>query len=482
MGGAASSKPKTKRINTQPCAEQKIGYKEPKVIHDPVMCCSQPVKLERKATVISPSPPGSRQGRTLRRGSTIVSLGMRKSLPTMESTSYFLLIGDIGGTNCRLNLFEVGRGETYIEGGPLPGVRVHHAQYLNGDYPSFLAIVQAFFSMAPSKCQNDLPVSACFAVAGPVDGNAVAFTNRAGWVIDGNQLAEQLQIPHIRLINDFVANGYGLLTLKREETVTLQDAPVKQGAPIACIGAGTGLGETFLTCRDGQYDAWPSEGGHAEFAPRNELQIKLLHFLMKRFKSTSRVSVERIVSGIGLVNVYEFLREQFPEKILPTVDQELVQAKDMGGRVVASNASKCTLCKMAMEIMVDVYGSECGTGALKWLPFGGLYIAGGLAPKNLKFFTDSPTFMDAFLDKGRVSPALKQVPIKIVLAEDIGQRGALLVAVRAMQKARRSFNLHRPSLAISGEEPNVLSPLLPPRMQGYHTTDGYEESLDVIHA
>lgn len=396
-----------------------------------------------------------RKGPLLRRSSTVVSCGRRKSVANITMSKFYMLIGDIGGTNSRLNLWEIGRNDTYIQGGPLPGKKIYHQEYLNSEYTSFKNVVQDFFASCPEEAQDVIPVSACFAVAGPVDGNAVAFTNRAGWVIDGNDLQEELQIQHIRLINDFVANGYGLLTLNPEETYTIQDAPVRVGAPIACIGAGTGLGETFLTCKDGQYDAWPSEGGHAEFAPRDELQIRLLHFLMHKFKERHRVSVERIVSGIGLVNVYEFLRQEFPDKASAAVDKELAEAGDMGGRVVAVHASTDELCKQAMNIMVDVYGAETGVCALKFLPFGGLYIAGGLAPKNMSFFK-TPTFMQAYADKGRVSPALKQVPIKIVLAENIGQRGALLVAFRALEKSRKELFAGPSSVGNTGEGYNAL--------------------------
>jgi glucokinase len=408
----------------------------------------------------SPSPKDSlRPVRPplLSRKSTVMCVGQPKLVPDNSSPSYFILTGDIGGTNSRLTLHEVGRHETVTQGGPMPGVSVFHKEYLNCNYPTFQDLLKTFFAEAPARTQAVVPAAACFAVAGPVDGNAVAFTNRAGWVIDGNELQDSLQIPHIRLINDFVANGYGLLTLSEKETVTLQQGTPKVGAPIACLGAGTGLGECYLTCKDGVYDCWPSEGGHAEFAPRGELQIRLLHFLMAKFKATHRVSLERIVSGKGLVNVYEFLRKEFPEKANAAVDQELQAAGDLGGRVVASNAGHDDLCRQAMHIMIDVYGSEAGTVALKWLPFGGLYIAGGLAPKNLSYFTNSDLFMNSLMDKGRVTPALKQVPIKIVLAENIGQRGALLMAVRALEKMTQDDGraFLEPSVGFAGEGPNV---------------------------
>ena len=383
-------------------------------------------------------------------------LGQPKLVPDRTQPSFFILTGNIGGTTSYLTLHEVGRDEITPSNGCV-GIEVFHKEYLNLYYATFQDLLKTFFSQAPTRAQAIVPAAACFAIAGPVDGNAIAFTNRAGWVIDANELQKELQIPHIRLINDFVATGYGLLTLKSEETVTLQDAPDKVGAPIACVGAGLGLGECFLTSKDGVYDAWPSEGGHAEFAPRNELQSRLLDFLVAKFNQKNRVSVERIVSERGLLNVYEFLRKEFPDKASAALDLELKRAGDMGGCTVAANASRNELCKQAMDIMVEVYGAEVGVCALKWLPLGGLYITGNLASENVPLFTDSDIFMSAFLDKGRVSPVLKQVPVKIVLAQDVVQRGARLMAVRALQKwavcVDNGFLV--PSVGYAGAGPNV---------------------------
>jgi glucokinase len=222
-----------------------------------------------------------------------------------------------------------------------------------------------------------------------------------------------------------------------------------EGAPIACVGAGTGLGECFSTCAEpgAPYETFPSEGGHAEFAPRNDLEMELLTFLKAKFKQKNRVSVERVISGPGLANVYEFLTTKFPRQVSKEVQAEFVAAGDMQGRVVAQHAGKgagskaphCTLCEQALDIMLGAYGSECGVACLKWIPLRGMYVAGGLTPKNISRLTEpNSPFMAAFHDKGRLSPLLKRVPLYAVMVEDIGQRGAHLVAYKQLRSLRES--------------------------------------------
>eukprot|EP00965_Chrysotila_dentata_P237863 6202164-Pleurochrysis_carterae.AAC.1 len=300
---------------------------------------------------------------------------------------------------------------------------------------------------------SSTPSAACFAVAGPVDKNAVTFTNR-NWRIDGPEVESSLGIKKVRLINDFVANGYGLLTLdKVNECVTLQEATPVVGAPIACVGAGTGLGECFSTATaPGQpYETYPSEGGHAEFAPRNDVENELLGFLKKKFAQAHRVSVERVVSGPGLASSYEFYSSKFASKANAKVKALVAEAGDFKGRVIATHAQRgaapfCEVCAMVMDTFAGAYGSEVGVAALKWIPLGGLYVAGGLAPKNLHLLrgANSP-FMRAFYDKGRVSTLLKSVPLYVVLAEDIGQapRAANCASERESREGRCRGVRHR---------------------------------------
>ena len=365
-----------------------------------------------------------------------------------------VLVGDIGGTNTRLQLYEVAKIDRITDGAKAPGKLLFEQQYLNGDFSSFDAVVAAFMKAAKVTAA---PASACFAVAGPVESNRVNFTNR-DWVIDGAKLEASLGIAKVRLINDFVANGYGLLTLDEgKECVTLQGAPKVAGAPIACIGAGTGLGECFSTAVDqgAPYESYPSEGGHAEWCPRNALEVELLEFMKAKFHEKNRVSVERVISGPGLATMYEFYSGRFPEKVIREVHEAVQAAGEMKGKVISTHskagaAPYCELCALVMSTFAAAYGAEAGVAALKWIPLGGLYIAGGLTPKNLSLIEGaSSPFMTAFHDKGRLTPLLKRVPVFAVLAEDIGQRGAHLVAFRLLlQVQAEAARLSQPMIGV----------------------------------
>ena len=189
-----------------------------------------------------------------------------------------------------------------------------------------------------------------------------------------------------------------------------QEGKEDRSAPIGVIGAGTGLGEVFMTPRggDGVYEAWPSEGGHVEFAPRNELEFECLQFIKQ--KLGGRVSVERVVSGTGLVNVYEFLRSKFPEHIVARYDDEIMRETKEGGALIGKYSSEDKLCKQSMAFMLESYGAETGNLGLKFMPYGGLYIAGGIITKVLHHVNKKDSvFMKAFRDKGRLSTALYDV-------------------------------------------------------------------------
>lgn len=359
-----------------------------------------------------------------------------------------LVAGDIGGTNARLSLFDASEALA-----PAQQPCVYRASYKNDKYATFNDLVLTFLREAGvNAASGDALEALCLAVAGPVSDNRVNFTNRQQWLLDANELRLSFNVQRVCFVNDFVANGYGLLTLdEQEECFTLAEGKRDVRRPIARLGAGTGLGECFLTpsdpvlaerlhasgcCESGlssdlPYDAYPTEGGHVEFAPRDELEAEMLRFLQDKFsESGHRVSVERIVSGRGLVSVYEFLRQKYPERVNPRYDRSILEAEE-GGALVAKYAYECAFCAQAMNIMMSVYGSEVGNVALKYLPFGGLYVTGGIAPKNLDCIKGSGSdFMRSLYDKGRVSQMLYKVPVKVVLAEDLGLRGAHLVATR----------------------------------------------------
>jgi len=352
----------------------------------------------------------------------------------------YLLTGDVGGTNSRMGLYSV---EDRI---PLVVKYYRNQDYMSEKQDGIFEkkIIAPFLQhcwetnlkLAPL---DEVEIIACLAIAGPVRNNKVSMSNLHNIVIDGTAIAKQLYCPNepylamikvCKIINDFVAQGYGCLTLKPNEVKELNPGSLEKidpTGPKVCVGAGTGLGECYLTPDlDGTYQCFPSEGGHVEWAPRNDLEGKLWKYLKAKFNYLNRVSVERVVSGTGLGNVYEFLSKEFPKRVNPKVQAEFETAGDQKGKVVAIGSSeKGSLCEQAMKIMMSAYGSEAGSAAVKFIPTGGLYMTGGLTPKNIHWIEgqDSP-FMTAYHDKGRVSPLLDTVPVFAVMTEDLGVRGA----------------------------------------------------------
>ena len=354
----------------------------------------------------------------------------------MNSKDY-LLVADIGGTNSRLYLIEVDPSSALTfeakRGLKVPGRDVLTRSFLNQDYPSLSAIVEAFISEAKEvKKVNKVPAAACFAVAGPVKNNRVSFTNR-NWDIDGNSIGAAVGIPRVELINDFVAVGYGLLTLDaNKDCVVLQEGTPMAG-PIACVGAGTGLGQCYLCPinEGGEYACFASEGGHTEFSPRDDIEYGLQKYLKDKFMEPNRISVERVVSGMGLLNMYEYFCSIYPDLVNEQINASIASAGDLKGKVIAENRMNCKLCHLTMQEFVRSYGAECGAVALKFLCTGGLFLCGGLTPKNIDLIKDPQgPFMATFLDKGRLTQTTRTIPVYAVMDEKIGLWGAHYVAFR----------------------------------------------------
>lgn len=346
-----------------------------------------------------------------------------------------LLAGDIGGTKTILRLVQA---ESAISSNLPTLTTLHEATYPSQDFPHLVQMVRQFMHEAEAVLKDiPHPERACFGIAGPVIDNVSKLTN-LGWQLEADDLQRQLKIPRVTLINDFAAVGYGVMALTPEELCTLQAGePSAQGA-IAIIGAGTGLGQGYVIPCEGSFRVFPTEGGHVDFAPRSELEYQLLRYLKERL-NLGRISVERVVSGMGIVAIYQFLRDR-GVKESPEVSQIYkVWQSEMGkeqktvdlAAVISQHAAEQTddLCAETMELFIRAYGAEAGNLALKFLPSGGLYIAGGIAAKNLALMQRG-LFMDAFLDKGRVSAAIKKVPVHIVLNSRVGLLGSALCAAQ----------------------------------------------------
>jgi glucokinase len=309
-----------------------------------------------------------------------------------------LLAGDIGGTKTLLRLAEQGAD------GKLNTVAEH--RYVSADWGDLTVMVQDFLESV-RKNHADLSISAaCFGIAGPVSGRQAWVTNLP-WELNANTMESTLGIPRVRLINDFASVGYGLEVLSDEDLVTLQEGEEQSNGPRALIGAGTGLGEGILVWQNDHYEVLASEGGHVDFAPRDALQIQLLAHLMEQF---GHVSYERVCCGRGLVNIFEFLRDTGKGK----VGDELQQALATGGDA---------------DIFVDIYGAQAGNLGLTCFATGGVYVAGGIAPKIIDRLTTG-SFTHAFNDKGRMAKLTEKMPVKVVINPQVGLLGSLVAASR----------------------------------------------------
>src|SRR5215469_6000073 len=323
------------------------------------------------------------------------------------------IAGDIGGTKTDLAIYSRESGPH----SPLVQTEVHTA-----DYPSLQAIVTEF--LAQVNMSVDV---ASFDVAGPVINGHVKTTNLP-WVLDEQALANDLDLKAAHLMNDLEAVARAVPALRAEDVITINKGEPVSNGPIAVIAPGTGLGESFLTWDGSEYLANGSEGGHCDFAPTDERKIRLLGYLLPRF---GHVGVERVCSGIGVPNIYEFLRdeENIPER--PEVAQSIASAKDHTKAIVEAAFDPqhpSELCLATVDLLASILASEAGNLALKVLATGGVYLAGGVALHLVKLL-QTPQFLKTFTRKGRFKDLMERMPIHIIIT-----RAALLGAA--------TFGLH----------------------------------------
>jgi glucokinase len=328
-----------------------------------------------------------------------------------------ILAGDVGGTKVHIGLFRID------DGIPRP-VRDH--RYATRDFSSLEKVCADF--LAPNSTTDERILSACFGVPGPIIDGGARPTN-VPWKLHEADLSRALGIAQVRLINDLAATAYGVIRLPDSEVCVLQRGEYRlHQADIAIIAAGTGLGEAALVFERGRYYAVASEGGHADFAARNDEQIELYRYLHRRF---GHVSAERVLSGPGLFNIYSFLREHRatpgPEWLRTRIEKEdssaVVSEVALDGRDAE--------CVHALEMFVDIYGAEASNLALKVLALGGVYLGGGIAPKILPALKDG-RFIKAFIDKGRLDEILSKIEVRVALNDGAGLIGAAYCAASAL--------------------------------------------------
>jgi glucokinase len=322
-----------------------------------------------------------------------------------------ILAGDVGGTTTRLAAFE-------LTGGKLRPIV--EQTYKGADYASLDAIVAEF--VASHKLR---PTHACCGISGPVHEGS-ARTMNLPWVIEATSLARQLHLASFLLINDLEANAWGVAALGPEDIETLNAGESGVSGNAAVIAAGTGLGEAGLYWDGAHHRAFACEGGHGDFAPRTALEIELLQYLRGKFE---HVSYERLVSGQGLCNIYEFLCQTPGRKEVPAL-AEAMRGQDLAAAISeAALAHRSPLCTEALDLMVSIYGAEAGNVALKFMAYGGLYVGGGIAPKIVAKLQDG-TFMRAFLAKGRLQRIVAAMPVRIIMNPNTALLGAARCATR----------------------------------------------------
>ena len=328
-----------------------------------------------------------------------------------------ILAGDIGGTKTRLQLSS--------HDNPLKPEYVHRQDYNSSDYATFSDIIKEFLESCkqPSKGL----AHACFAIAGPIVDGTVQLTNLP-WFIQEAQLHERFGIEKVKLINDFQAIGYGIDALEKKDFHALQNVKKDPHGFRAIIGAGTGLGIALSFWNGHYHEVNPTEGGHVDFAPTDDTQVELLHYLRNKLR---RVSAERVVSGIGIANIYKFVRDNplYNELENPVLKRRFLQEDPAACVTEFAIKHRDPMATRALHHFIVSYGSITGNLALTTLPYGGIYIVGGIAPKLLPQLSDG-RFLQAYSNKGRMSPLLKNFPIEIVLNTDVGLMGAAVHATR----------------------------------------------------
>ncbi len=326
-----------------------------------------------------------------------------------------ILAGDVGGTKVHLALYS-------FDAGTLLSKR--DQKFPAAEFHSLEDVVKRFLA----ECDGHEGVdthqveAACFGCPGPVRDGRLKLTNLP-WTLDTRDLRASLGLEHIFLINDLEANGYGIPELKQDAIYTLLEGDPASVGHRGLVSAGTGLGEALLVwdAARRRHTPLPSEGGHCDFAARNEREVSLLRYLLTTLKG--RVSFERVVSGIGIKNIYAFLRDD-QKMDEPAWLRERMQSEDANaviGHCAEDGSSE--ICYETMQMFASALGAEAGNLALKVLAVGGLYIGGGIAPKVLKTLS-SGVFRQGFLDKGRMAPLLQSMPVRVILDDTCALLGA----------------------------------------------------------
>jgi glucokinase len=319
------------------------------------------------------------------------------------------LAADIGGTKTSIQL-TTENDEVLLE-----------QEYVSQQFAEFEIVLAEF--LGQDEIKHYTIDQACFAVAGPVSGGDANVTNLP-WQLNADKLATAFNIKHVYLCNDFEAVAEGISCLAQDEFVTLQQGEVDEAMPRAVMGAGTGLGQALLFPTANGWQVVSTEGGHTDFAATDDKQILLLEYLISRF---GHVSYERLVSGPGLVTIYEFLRADKQHQEDPQLHQAMIAGDPAAAISKFANEKHDPLALETLDLFIKIYGAQAGNLALTVSPRGGLYLAGGIAAKNIKRFKQGG-FVNAFVAKGRMQPLMEKIPVHLIIQPKVGLLGARLLA------------------------------------------------------
>jgi glucokinase len=321
-----------------------------------------------------------------------------------------VLAGDIGGTKTNLGLFSVGRRRPEL---------IRMASFHSAEASGLSEMLHRFLGDG----NESAIASTCFGVAGPVVQGRCKITNLT-WEVSEQEIRDEFRFSRVKVINDLTATGYGVTVLEASEKLTLNEGASDSNGAVGLVAPGTGLGVAILTPREGRLQPWPSEGGHVDFAPRNEREVSLWRRLSK---NEDHVSVERLVSGPGLHAIYSWLKE-FEEYEEPPWLSERMKSGDPSAVISeAALNGEAPVCVEALNMFISMLGATCGNLALTALTTGGLYLGGGIPPKIIPKLVTG-LFMEAFTDKGRFKSILSRMPVNVILNDKIALMGAAVCA------------------------------------------------------
>ncbi len=313
------------------------------------------------------------------------------------------LTGDIGGTKSRLALAESVRGNLRLS---------NEKTYLSADFSGLEEILLRYLQTLGQPVDG-----AALGLPGPVTGGRCEVTNLP-WSVDASSLKENVHLPQVELVNDLEATAWGIGALTDSDILTLQPGNIDSRGNCSIIAAGTGLGQAGMFWDGSRHTPFPSEGGHADFSPGNDLEVELFNWLRGKY---GKVCWEQVVSGPGLVDIFRFLSE-FWKTPVPAVLEEAMSRGDPAAAIsTAATSGASKTCKESMLLFARLYGAEAGNQALKLMAIGGVYIGGGIAPKIIQWL-QHPSFLEAFNDKGKMRRLMEGMPVRVILND----RAALL--------------------------------------------------------